>query len=177
MNNIKGRIKRRGYWYVKKWDHPNSGKQGYVAEHRLVMEARMGRYLLPQEAVHHINHNPADNRIENLQLFATHGEHTKYAHPEIHEGQKGLTIKQRTCAWCKNTFDYTWKTKKKLTCSEPCRQKAAGLKRKGRKATPNQLLGLAHGHGWNKGVPMTWQARGSKHHRYKHGKYSEYEPT
>lgn len=78
-------VKRSGYTYIKTWGHPMCGKQGYVAEHRLVMENHIGRYLTKREVVHHINHDITDNRIENLQLFASAGEHTRIAHPEIFE--------------------------------------------------------------------------------------------
>ncbi len=88
MNTKGGKIKRTGYWYIKSNNHPFGGKQKYVAEHRLVMEKHIGRYLKPQEVVHHINHIITDNRIENLKLYSTHGEHTKEAHPEIFEKQK-----------------------------------------------------------------------------------------
>ncbi len=80
-----GPVKRSGYIYIKDWSNPNCGKQGYVAEHRLVMEKHIGRYLTKREVVHHINHDITDNRIENLQLFASPGEHTRIAHPEIFE--------------------------------------------------------------------------------------------
>jgi len=85
-----GIILRSGYRYIKVYNHPLSGKQGYYAEHRLVMEKHIGRYLTKQEVVHHINHDILDNRLENLQLFATHGEHTKFAHPEVRENQRIL---------------------------------------------------------------------------------------
>lgn len=58
-------------------NHPYCIQKKYVLQHRLVMEAHLGRTLLPTEVVHHINGNTQDNRIENLQLFSCKGEHSK----------------------------------------------------------------------------------------------------
>jgi uncharacterized protein (DUF1330 family) len=72
-----GRMLQLGYWLVLVPDHPFSTR-GYVREHRLVMEKKIGRYLKKKEQVHHINGIKTDNRIENLILFPNASEHTKH---------------------------------------------------------------------------------------------------
>ena len=66
-----------GYILLKCPDHPFANSHGYVREHRLVMEAHLGRYLQPFEVVHHKDDNPQNNSIENLELFSTNAEHLK----------------------------------------------------------------------------------------------------
>ena len=75
--NFKGyrRKTAKGYFarYVP-W-HPYASKDGLVMEHRLVMEGLIGRYLTPDEVVHHKDGNKANNSPDNLQLM-TQKEHT-----------------------------------------------------------------------------------------------------
>jgi hypothetical protein len=58
---------KKGYIMRKIAGHPRNG--GYVFEHILVMEEHLGRPLLQNENVHHINGVRDDNRLENLELW------------------------------------------------------------------------------------------------------------
>lgn len=73
--NWKGGRHTGQYIYLRRVDHPYANWCGYVLEHRLVMEEHIGRFLDPEEVVHHRDKNKHNNQIDNLELFASNGEH------------------------------------------------------------------------------------------------------
>lgn len=65
-----GTVTPEGYVRVPRFGVGRSKRQRVFA-HRLAMEHRLGRALRPDEDVHHINGDKADNRDENLELWST----------------------------------------------------------------------------------------------------------
>jgi len=77
-------LTHNGYIMLRVPDHPFADSKGYVREHRLVMEDHLGRFLNPDEIVHHAKGNKTDNRKEKLEVVSL-PEHTKLHHT----GKKG----------------------------------------------------------------------------------------
>jgi hypothetical protein len=74
-----GRILIGRYWYI--WagaDHAMATQAGYVAEHRLLMAAKLERPLRQDEVVHHIDGDPNNNDLENLMLFGSNSDHLRH---------------------------------------------------------------------------------------------------
>lgn len=70
-------VDRVGYVMAKMNHHPRANHLGYVREHRLVMEAELGRLLTATEVVDHRNGIVDDNRPVNLRVFATNADHLR----------------------------------------------------------------------------------------------------
>jgi hypothetical protein len=75
-----------GYRYVWFPSHPNADSRGYVLEHVKAMSDSIGRALIKDEVVHHIDRNKQNNDISNLQLM-TRSEHAKYHGKCRHEAE------------------------------------------------------------------------------------------
>lgn len=72
------RGKNRGHILRYSPAHPNARK-GYVAEHRLVMESALGRLLSPKEFVHHIDCDPQNNTLDNLDVCSSFQHNAAHA--------------------------------------------------------------------------------------------------
>jgi hypothetical protein len=80
-------IGKDGYVRILMREHPNANKDGYVLEHRIIMEKTINRYLNRNEEVHHKNGIKSDNRPENLEVLIK----------KMHEGKV-------VCPYCTKEF-------------------------------------------------------------------------
>jgi hypothetical protein len=71
-------------WRLSNEGYLVTGKKPEIKQHRVVWEAHHGP--IPKGAViHHRNGIKHDNRIENLELFASNGEHMSHHHDKSRE--------------------------------------------------------------------------------------------
>ena len=66
-----------GYIFELCPDHPKANPFGFVPQHRLVVERRLGRYLAPGQQVHHFDENKLNNDPSNLEVL-TRSEHMRH---------------------------------------------------------------------------------------------------
>lgn len=69
-----GRRLAQGYIYLLQKEHPRANNRGYVLEHILVLEQKLGHPLKANEIGHHLNGIRSDNRPENLIALPKKGE-------------------------------------------------------------------------------------------------------
>lgn len=89
-----------GYRYV------TNDKGVKVQEHRLVMEAYLGRKLRNDEVVHHINHNKLDNRVENLRVMSNE------EHMALHQRERTPDEKRRASKLTPSAVRFIRRTKR-----------------------------------------------------------------
>lgn len=75
----------------------HNGKE--MLEHRVIMESHLGRPLERQEVVHHIDKNPLNNHIDNLQLMTKSSHSTFHDTGKVRKGQATESSKRRVSEW------------------------------------------------------------------------------
>lgn len=92
--------------------HPLSDNNGRVLYHRHQMSIKLGRWVLTEEDVHHLNENKSDNSFDNLFLLS------RSEHGTLHATlTENPCTKISYCLYCKKVFKY----KKDIShCSKLC---------------------------------------------------------
>lgn len=83
------------------------GKTRYWPWARVVMEGHLGRVLAPDEVVHHINGDPTDDRLENLETLSPK-EHMETHREMLSERLREKISKPRlslVCPTCGTEFE------------------------------------------------------------------------
>ena len=102
--------KDNGYLYFCDAKHPLAGSNGIVRYHRHVASLKIGRWLSPSEAVHHIDGNTLNNNPPNLEIM-TNSEHARRHKP--------LSVSEVSiCPRCGKTFVSVFSGVK--FCSQVC---------------------------------------------------------
>lgn len=100
----------KGYLAAYYPTHPYAWKgSGLVYYHRLIMENHLGHYLIPKEKIHHIDENPINNNIENLEVLSNAEHRRKH------------TLRKRREGFCKKcNKKFLMRCSSSLYCSELC---------------------------------------------------------
>lgn len=98
-------IDKNGYPMILNRKHPHARKNGYVLEHILIMEKKLGRSLKDDEIVHHINMDKSDNRLENLDLLSSSKVHHSITHKSYHD-LLPLLLEKKIIRYDRNKKEY-----------------------------------------------------------------------
>lgn len=79
------------YKYIIDKTHPRANSEGAVYEHIIAAEQKLNRPLLPEEVVHHKDLNKLNNNPENILVFASNGDHSRFHSSGCNENLLVLT--------------------------------------------------------------------------------------
>lgn len=108
-----GKAKIKG-GYVGLTRYDANGQRSYYPEHRYIIEQIIGRKLLKNEHVHHIDKNRSNNNINNLLLLSA-SEHQK-----IHHRKTSLSVQCCNCGKIIIKNLYVLSKFKNVYCSKHC---------------------------------------------------------
>lgn len=124
MWNIIRTVKKGNYIYAVVPEHPRATKNGYVLEHRVVVENSLGRLLEPNEQIHHVDGNRHNNAAENLRVVLN-GEHQRLHQTKYPDGHfVGLV-----CDHCGARFTRAYRNRPSVKGNENafCSRRCSGL--------------------------------------------------
>lgn len=114
--------RRNGYKMIYLPTHPRAGQDGMVYEHVYIAEQKLGRVILLEEDVHHIDEDKSNNAMENLIVFKTHEDHSRYHKTGIMtETEDGTYISPQRMNICKQcNTEYAVYRGNDTFCSKEC---------------------------------------------------------
>ena len=84
-------VASNGYVILRMPGHHLADVRGYVYEHRLVAEGKIGRRLVKGEQVHHADGNKQNNSPDNIVVAASLADHK--VHHRKHDNYKGSQMR------------------------------------------------------------------------------------
>ena len=123
----------RGYQYFCDTNHPLSNTSGYVYYHRHVASLKIGRWLLSEEVVHHIDGNKTNNSPENLEVLS------REEHGRLEQNKIGNYKEEIKCSKCEKV---TWLTDKKVQGRIPLCRECTNLSKRVFNPTKEELYNL-----------------------------------
>ena len=107
--------------------HHRANINGFVAEHIIVAEQKLGRELSDSEVVHHVDGNKMNNSPDNLMIFRSKSDHTLFHKNGVAYNNNGVWFcKKRKykaiCEQCGKVFIFpdTRKIRNHIYCSQAC---------------------------------------------------------
>lgn len=107
-----------GYKKIYYPEHHLARENGFVYEHIIIAEKMLGRELKKGETVHHIDHNRGNNLENNLMVFITNADHSRYHKTgvaiKLYDGTYYSPEEINRCVICGKPISY--KAKKCKAC-------------------------------------------------------------
>lgn len=127
--------KDKGYAYFIDYGHPLAcGNSGKVYLHRHIASITLGRWLVTEEQVHHIDTNKLNNNPDNLKILSS-SEHSRLHKPD--------TKSKLICSIC--SIEFLPKQVGVIFCSNKC---AHSNNIKNKELTKEYLNDLIPKHSW-----------------------------
>lgn len=136
----------RGNGYIAYYlpSHHRSGKTGLVYEHIIIAEEKLGRELVDGEVVHHEDENKHNNHPDNLYVFKTDEDHSRFHKTGLRIQVEDFWVSPKVlikskCNHCDKEFEYEKGNSKGHYCSNKCFSLS---QRRVERPTKDELLNL-----------------------------------